>query len=280
MGSSDLFLTRKNKDGKFGTAVNLGYPINTSNNENSLIVNAEGSIAYYSSIRNGGLGMDDIYSFAMPKSIRPLPTSYFKGRVFDKNTNKGIEARFELTDLETGKLVAESYSNSGNGDFLVCLPTNKNYMMTISKNGYLFYSDNFQMKGEGVSVNDPYIKDVPLTPIKAGEKVILKNIFFSSGSFELKEESKNELLKLVSFLSKNSNLKIEISGHTDNVGAKDKNQILSENRAKSVVDFLLTQQIAATRLTYKGYGDTQPINENDTDEHRANNRRTEFKIVE
>jgi len=280
MGSSDLFITRKNKDGKFIKPVNLGYPINTSNNENSLIVNAQGTKAYYSSIRNGGIGMDDIYSFDLPQPLRPLPTSYFKGRVYDKNTNKGIEARFELTDLETGKLVAESYSNSGNGDFLVCLPTNKNYMMTISKNGYLFYSDNFQMKGENISLTEPFIKDVPLTPIKAGEKVVLKNIFFNSGSFDLQEESKNELQKLVAFLAKNPSLKIEISGHTDNVGAKEKNQQLSENRAKSVVDFLLTQQIATTRLSFKGYGDTQPINENDTDEHRANNRRTEFKIVE
>jgi outer membrane protein OmpA-like peptidoglycan-associated protein len=87
-------------------------------------------------------------------------------------------------------------------------------------------------------------------------------------------------MTLVNFMTKNATLKIEISGHTDNVGAKDKNQLLSENRAKSVVDFLVSKQIAGSRLTFKGYGDTQPINENDTDEHRANNRRTEFKIIE
>ena len=280
MGSNDLFISRKNKDGKFGKPKNLGYPINTSGNETNLIVTADGKTAYYSSTRKDGVGMEDVYSFEMPVSIRPLATSYFKGKVYDKITGKGVEARFELTDLATGKIVAESYSNSGNGDFLICLPTNKNYMMTISKNEYLFYSDNFQLKGNTADVSKPFEKDVPLIPIKAGEKVVLKNIFFKSGSFELESESQNEIMTLVKFLEKNPALKIEISGHTDNVGAKDKNQLLSENRAKSVVDFLLSKQIDKTRLTFKGYGDTQPINENDTEEHKAINRRTEFKIIE
>lgn len=279
MGGTDIYVSRKNKDGKFGRPTNLGYPINTSTNESSLIVTTDGRTAYYSSKRAGGSGMDDIYSFELPEQVRPLPTSYFKGKVFDKVTGAGVEASFELTDLETGKVVAESYSNAGNGDFLICLPTNKNYMMTISKNSYLFYSDNFSMKGIS-DVSKPFEKDVPLIPIKAGEKVVLKNIFFGTGSFELMAESQSELMTLVNFMTKNANLKIEISGHTDNVGAKDKNQILSENRAKSVVDFLVSKQIARERLSYKGYGDTQPINENDSDEHRANNRRTEFKIIE
>lgn len=279
MGGTDIYMSKKNKDGKFGHPVNLGYPINTSTNESSLIVSTDGKTAYYSSKREGGFGMDDIYSFEMPENVRPLPTSYFKGKVYDKVTGTGIEASFELTDLETGKVVAESYSNAGNGEFLICLPTNKNYMMTISKNGYLFYSDNFSMKGIS-DVSKPFVKDVPLIPIKAGEKVVLKNIFFKTGAFELEAASQSELMTLVNFLTKNATLKIEISGHTDNVGAKDKNQLLSENRAKSVVDFLVSKQIAGSRLTFKGYGDTQPINENDTDEHRANNRRTEFKIIE
>jgi len=280
MGGSDLFLSRKNKDGKFGKPINLGYPINTAGKESSLIVSTDGKKAYYSSLREGGFGLDDIYSFDLPQALRPQATSYFKGRVFDKLTGKGLEARFELVDLLTGQTITESYSNSSNGDFLVCLPTNKNYLMNISKNGYLFYSENFELTGANTNVTNPFVMDVPLTPIKAGEKVVLKNVFFNTGSFELKDESKNELQKLVSFLNKNATIKIEIAGHTDNVGAKDKNQILSENRAKAVVDFLIANKIDATRLKYRGYGDTQPLVDNSTEQNKATNRRTEFKIVE
>jgi outer membrane protein OmpA-like peptidoglycan-associated protein/tetratricopeptide (TPR) repeat protein len=279
MGGLDLYMSKRNPDGTWGPAINLGYPINTNGDENSLLVGASGVMAYFASDREGGYGGLDIYSFELPQEFRPQLVSYMKGKVYDKETKKPLEARFELVDLETGVLVVESFSNPGNGEFIVSLPTNKNYALNAFKNGYLFYSENFSLKESGTAVK-PTNKDVPLQPIKEGETVVLKNVFFETASAELKDESKIELDKLVVFLKRNSSIKIEIGGHTDNVGDKKSNVILSNNRCKSVVDYLLSMKIDSNRLSYKGYGDTVPVADNNTAEGRALNRRTEFKIIE
>ena len=111
------------------------------------------------------------------------------------------------------------------------------------------------------------------------ERIVLKNIFFDTDKFDLKSESTVELQKLIDLLTINPKLKIEISGHTDNQGAKTYNQTLSQNRAKSVYDYLISKGIPASRLSYKGYGDTIPIADNNTEEGRRLNRRTEFKVT-
>jgi outer membrane protein OmpA-like peptidoglycan-associated protein len=150
----------------------------------------------------------------------------------------------------------------------------------VSKEGFLFYSDNFSLKEIQADFNKPYQLDIPLEPIDIGSVVELKNIFFDVDKWDLKPESKAELDKLISFLTKNPNLKVELGGHTDNSGDKKNNLILSSNRAKAVYDYLITNgKIAAERLTYKGYGDTMPKVANDTAENKAKNRRTEFKVV-
>jgi outer membrane protein OmpA-like peptidoglycan-associated protein/tetratricopeptide (TPR) repeat protein len=278
MGSKDLFYARIKKDGNFSTPKNLGYPINTSESERDLIVSANATTAYFSSERPGGNGGLDLYSFELYKEARPQAVTYVKGKVFNKETKNGLEAKFELIDLETGQMVMQASSMISSGEFLVCLPINKNYLMNVSKNGYLFASENFSLKGLTDNLK-AYEMNVPLTPIKPGEKVVLKNIFFETASFTLKEESKIELQKLKSFMVLNSTTTIEIGGHTDNVGDKKSNQILSENRAKAVYEYLISNEIAKERLTYKGFGDTMPIDDNNTDKGKANNRRTEFMIV-
>ena len=278
MGNKDLFLSRIKKDGKFSTPMNLGFPINTGESERDLIVSANAKTAYFSSERPGGNGGLDLYSFELYKEAQPQAVTYVKGKVFDKVTKIGLEAKFELIDLETGQMVMQATSMTGSGEFLVCLPINKNYLMNVSKNGYLFASENFSLKGLTDNLK-AYEMNVPLTPIKAGEKVVLKNIFFETASFTLKEESKIELQKLKSFLILNATTTIEIGGHTDNVGDKKSNQILSENRAKAVYDYLIANEIAKERLTFKGFGDTMPIDDNKTETGKANNRRTEFMIV-
>lgn len=126
----------------------------------------------------------------------------------------------------------------------------------------------------------PYLKDIPLKPIQTGETVVLKNIFFDTDKFDLKSESKVEMDKLLQLLQKNSKIKIEISGHTDNIGNEQHNVALSKSRAKSVYDYLVNAGIKADRLTYTGYGFSKPIDTNDTEAGRANNRRTEFKITQ
>jgi outer membrane protein OmpA-like peptidoglycan-associated protein/Tol biopolymer transport system component len=278
MGGQDIFISRRTPTGDWGVPVNLGYPINTHNDENSLLVSPDGTTGYFASDRNGGRGGLDLYQFELDETLRPRIVTYFKGKVFDAESKKPLSAGFELIDLETKKVVVNSTSNSGNGEFIVCLPTGKRYALNVSKDGYLFYSENFELK-DPKSSSDPVLRDVPLKPIKVGETVVLKNIFFEFNKYDLKEESKVELNKMATFLTKNPKLNVEIGGHTDNIGGKVYNQQLSEKRARAVLDYLVSNGIAAARLTSKGYGDTIPMADNSTEQGRAQNRRTEFKII-
>jgi outer membrane protein OmpA-like peptidoglycan-associated protein len=197
--------------------------------------------------------------------------------VYDADTKAPLDAHFELIDLKSSKTINQATANKYSGEFLVCIPTDKNYALNVSKKGYLFYSENFTLAG--TDNTKPFLKDIPLQAMKAGNKVILKNIFFETNSFDLKPESTIELNKVLQFMNENFNLKIEISGHTDNVGGDALNQKLSENRAKAVVDYLTSKGISSLRMISKGYGKTQPIATNNTEEGRALNRRTEFKII-
>ena len=278
MGGYDYFMSKLDDAGKPGKAVNLGYPVNSTLDERGLVVNASGTTAYYASETAGGKGKMDLYSFELYPEARPTAVSYMKGKVFDKSSKNPLDARFELIDLETNKTVTESFSDAENGEFLVCVAAGKNYALNVSRKGYLFYSENFALKDVKTAM-DPLIMDVPLQAVKTGEHVILKNIFFETNSYELKNESHTELDKLSEFLTKNSLIKIEISGHTDNTGEKTHNLELSTNRAKSVYDYLILAGISAARLSYKGYGDTVPVYPNDSDIHKAANRRTEFSII-
>ncbi|MFM7022759.1 MAG: OmpA family protein [Flavobacteriales bacterium] len=281
MGGRDLYMCKRQPDGSWGDPVNLGYPINTSEDDRTLFIDAKGELAYFASNRSGGMGEMDIYYFKLPQSAKPIPVTYMKGIVYDEKTKKPLGgASFELIDLETNKQVVESFSDAKDGSFLVSLPVGKNYALNVStEGGYLFFSENFELtdpkKGE-----DAFRKDVPMKKIGVNEKVVLKNIFFATDSYVLKPESKTELDKLVAFLNKNPTLKIEVGGHTDNQGSKAHNQTLSQNRANAVKEYLVKNGISADRLTSKGYADVMPIDSNDTEKGRANNRRTEFMVVQ
>jgi len=277
LGGRDLFVSRMGKDGKWQKPVNMGYPINTSGDENGLTLTAEGTHAFFSSNNLDGFGGYDIYTFELPENLRPQLVTYVKGKVNDAKDLHPLEADVEIIDLQKNEPVYEDNSDATNGSFLATLKSGKNYGLNISKSGYLFYSQNFSLVGH--QDKNPYNIAVLLEPIEVGNKVILNNIFFDTNSFELKTESLSELDKLVDFMSVNPTIKIEISGHTDNVGNQQANQVLSENRAKSVYQYLVTNKVDASRLVYKGYGETQPIAPNTTDEGRQKNRRTEFKII-
>ena len=278
MGGLDLYYSRKDEKDCWMKPVNMGYPINTYADEITLVVNASGDLAYISSDKSGGNGKQDIYSFKLYKEAQPLKATYFKGIVFNKETKKRLEAKFELIDLTSGKVVIESRSDPVDGEFLVALPTNKDYALNVSKAGYLFYSDHFALKGESSKAR-PFIRDIPLQEIKVGETVVLKNIFFDTDQYELKPESRSELEKLILLLQSNGKIRIEISGHTDNAGTPLYNLTLSKNRAKAVFDYLVEHGISAGRLSYAGYGLTKPLDTNETEQGRANNRRTEFLVV-
>ncbi len=277
MGGFDLFVSHRKPDGTWSTPRNLGYPINTAGDEIGMIVNARGNKAYFASNREGSQGLD-IYDFDLYKEARPIPVSYMKGIVFDAETGKKLSARLELIDLATGKIINQAVSSSSTGAFFVTIPSERDYALNISKDGYLFYSDNFALKGVHDAEN-PYLKDVPLKPIQVGESVILKNIFFDTDSYQLKAESRTELNKLLEFLKKNPAVKIEISGHTDNVGTEQHNQTLSEQRANEVKSYLTRAGISTDRIAAKGYGESKPVASNENESGRALNRRTEFSIT-
>lgn len=277
MGGYDIFYCHQKNDSVWSSPQNIGYPINSHKDEQGLVVDASGLNAYYSSDRPGSKGMD-IYSFELYKNARPNPVSYIKGKVVDEDTGLPVCAKVELIDLDNSKSVIKGESCWEKGEFLMCLPLGKEYAFNISKEGYLFYSDNFKLR-EITNIIDPYILDIKLKKIKIGGSVVLRNIFFNTGSFELLPESKIELQKLIDFLNLNKSLIIEIGGHTDNVGRADLNLKLSESRAKEVYKYLMSQNIDPVRMKYMGYGLTMPVGPNDTPEGRALNRRTEFRII-
>ncbi len=278
MGGADLFVSRLSPQGTWQKPENLGYPVNTRLDEINLVINAQGTEAYISAERPNGFGNTDIYRFELPAQVRPESVSYVHGKVFDKNTLLPLAASFELIDMQSNTVVVSSDSDPLNGEFVMSLPVDKQYALNVSCKGYLFYSVNFNVKGENDKYN-PVNLDVPMNPVAIGEKVVLRNIFFDTDKYDLLPDSKAELGKLVMFLQKNPALKIEIGGHADNEGSDAHNITLSQNRAKAVYDFLVLNGIQATRLTYKGYGESTPIDSNQTPDGRAKNRRTEFKVI-
>ena len=276
MGGLDIYMSRMDENGEWSKAVNLGYPINTHTDENSVLVSSKGELAFFASNREGGYGSLDLYSFKVPKDFQPIKTTFIKGKVYDEETNEPLAAKFELKDLSDGKIFKQAYANSGNGEFLVALPENKDFALHAKHDGYLFYSMNYSIV-KLTQTEDGFVINVPMRKIKPST-FVLENIFFDVDSWKLKKESKAELNEILTFLNNNSNLSIEISGHTDSDGDKDDNQILSENRAKAVVNWLVDKGIAQNRMTFKGHGESKPLLPNSSDQNKAKNRRTELTI--
>ncbi len=292
-GKKDIYYSRMQEDGTWGEAINLGYPINTEHHEGSLVVSTDGKTAYFASDRfqeEQSNGKIDIYSFELYEEARPQAVSYLKAKVIDAVTKKEIKAVVDLTNLTFQKRYY--YANTDDkGNFLVALPAGNLYGLNVSKDGYLFYSESFALEDVN-SFSEPFNMTIELQAITKEKEVvnttkeelpktkpiILKNVFFESGSADLKSESTVELNKLYKLLNDNPSINIQINGHTDNVGAETDNQTLSELRSMAVHDFLIEKGIVASRLRFAGYGESKPIDSNDHEAGRQNNRRTEFII--
>lgn len=272
----DLFVTRKQADGGWGKPENLGYPINTIDDEGSLFIAADGHTAYYSSDKNDTRGGLDIYTFELPEEVRPLKTLWVQGKVFDKKTTEGLPSLVELTELESGNTVSKLQTDE-DGEFLVTLPVGNDYAFTVRRKGYLFYSENYNISH--TAPDSTFTANIALQPIEKDASIILKNIFFDTKKTELRAESIVELKNIVSLLKDNPTVRIQIIGYTDNVGKPADNLALSKGRAVAVVNYLIGQEIAPERLTFEGKGEANPIATNTTEEGRAQNRRTELKVV-
>jgi len=276
LGGFDIWFSKMKPDTTWTTPKNLGYPINTSADETGLIIDAAGRNGYYSTVRDKNNGKD-IFCFSLYDSIRPDPVSYFKGTVYDKVTLGRLRADYELINLTTGEVVFSGISEH-DGTFLVCLPSGFDYGLNVSKQGYLFYSDNFMFEGLHTAAS-PFIKNIYLNPVRIGETMQLSNVFYEFDSWQIKKESVAELDRLYKLLKDNPTVMVEVAGYTDSIGTAQYNKSLSEKRAKSVVNYLIGKGIQPLRLTSKGFGSATPIGDNVSDEGRKLNRRTEVRIT-
>ena len=275
-GKTDLFITRKTSLDEWSNPENLGFPINTIEDEGSICISSNGLTAYYAADKADSRGGLDLYMFDLREDIRPFKTLFVKGTVFDALTNKGIPCSVELVDNATKKTIMKITADEI-GKYFIPLPTGKDYTFIVNRKGYLYYSNLYELSKE--KSDSTYIKDIALQPVQLNATMVFKNVQFEKNAYNLLPVSTVELDKLVQLLTENPAIKLQINGHTDNTGNADDNLKLSTNRAKSVVDYLVSKNISATRLTYKGFGATKSIADNNTEEGKAQNRRTEFVVV-
>lgn len=276
LGNYDIFKSEK-INGIWQKPQNLGYPLNTHSLETGLSVNPEGTKAYYSKaiLANGISQSSQLYEFDLPAVIAPQRKArYVSGTVTHFQDKTPLAATITLIDTKTNEPIYQVQSDATNGNYLMILPEGNNYALYVQKEGFLFQSLRFEAQNSNVNV------PISLMPLQNGSNTVLNNTLFDYNKWDLLPESQTELLQLVAFLQQNKALKIEISGHTDDLGETAYNLQLSEKRAKAVYDFLLKKGVDAKQMSYKGYGKSQPAYVNDTDENRKKNRRIELKIIQ
>jgi len=276
LGGYDIFYSRLNENGSWSKPKNIGYPINSPDDEVGFFVSTDGSQGFFASNKLSGKGGWDLYSFNLYQDARPERILFLKGTVRDENTTEPVKARIELKNVETKK-IEEIPLDSNTGNYVAVAPYNNDYVMTVKKADYV-YETKYIAK---VDSSHPVIRnvDVDIKPIELNQSYRINDIYFGFNKFDLTPESKFVLDQLIEFLSENPVICIQIQGHTDNIGNDADNLKLSDNRARSVYNYLVQKGINATRLTYKGFGKTVPVAGNDTEEGRAKNRRTVFVIT-
>ncbi|MDW8135143.1 MAG: OmpA family protein, partial [Bacteroidia bacterium] len=301
MGGFDIFRTELLSDSTWAPPVNLGYPINTPGDEIYFVLSASGLHGYYASEREDSYGEKDIYlvDFSTLQKEEPKieakqeeevevtsePTqitfrpnlTLVTGIIYDAETKDPLEATITLIDNLKGDTVAVLTSNAATGKYLISLPAGRNYGLAVTAPGYAFHSENFVV--EASQGYREVRKDIGLNKYKSGTTIVLRNIFFDFDKATLRPESKAELERVYQLLMQNPNMKIRLAGHTDNVGSDEYNQRLSESRAKAVYEYLIQRGISPGRLSYVGYGESKPIDTNETEEGRQNNRRVELEIL-
>ncbi|MCS6896091.1 MAG: OmpA family protein [Bacteroidia bacterium] len=275
MGGQDLFVTYLTDTG-WTTPRNLGYPLNTPADEQTLCIDAHGRIAYIALVRPEGLGKEDIYEFEVWEGIRPkLAATYVRGRVIDAGNRTPLSAYVAVIDIETKDTIRALRSNEVTGEFLLSLPLGRRYGLFAEAKGYLFYSGHFDLS----TTDTAYHLIIPMEKLQIGARLVLRNIFFDFDKATLRPESEVELTEVIRLLRDNPRWRVEVQGHTDSIGSAAYNQKLSQQRAESVRDYLTQKGISPTRITARGYGASRPIGDNRTEAGRALNRRTEIIFI-
>ena len=314
IGGYDIFKSVLNvQTGKWSKPENLGYPVNTTDDDVFFVISANGRHGYYTSMMKDSRGLRDLYmitflgaekqmvlnnednllaSVAAPVKevviapvvqVKEAQLTILKGVISDYLSKEVLEAEIEIVDNQENKVIATFKSNSASGKYLVSLPAGKNYGIAVKKDGYLFHSENFDIPN--TAAFQTVEKKIELKKLSVGSKIVLRNIFFDLDKATLRQESTAELNRLIKLMNDVPTLKIELGGHTDSRGSDTYNQQLSEKRAQAVVDYLTKAGISAGRLKYAGYGETQLVNGcsngvNCSDVQHQENRRTEFKVLE
>ena len=276
-GGYDLFRSEK-ENGEWQEPVNFGYPVNNHEDQFSLFITADGKRGYYSHEEGSMNTSGKIYEISVPVDLQiRFRSNYVKGKVKDKKTGQPLNAQIELYNVVKNELISTVNSDSITGAYLMVLTQGSEYGIFVSKKEYVFQSLNFNYESE-VNI-EPVEVNVFLDKVTVGATSVLKNIFFEFDKFDLQDKSITELEKMVRFLTENPQVKVEISGHTDNDGSPAYNLKLSQNRAQSVANHLIQHGIDLKRISQKGYGADHPIKPNDSEENKQANRRIEFKIL-
>jgi outer membrane protein OmpA-like peptidoglycan-associated protein len=278
-GGSDIYMSRRldNSWTNWSKPLNLGDKINTVNSERYYVIPASGDYVYFSSYNNS-VGQSDIFRIGLPLDKRPNPVVLVSGKVINKKTNEPVAAKIYYEDLETGERLGVVNTNPKIGIYKIILPGGRKYAFRAESEGFLPINENVDL--ELLQDFKKKMKDLEIVPFEKGQSLTINNIFFETGSANLKKESCFELDRLVKHMKDNPNLIIEVSGHTDNVGADDMNMDLSIRRAKAVCNYLNKNGIDRSRLRYFGFGETKPIVPNNSPANRQKNRRVEVKFIE
>jgi OmpA-OmpF porin, OOP family len=278
LGSNDIWKSTRLDDTwqKWSAPQNLGPTINSDDWDAYFSLDAKGEYAYMTSSKNS-LGGSDIVRIKLAVENKPLPVVLIKGKVLNKNTSLPIEGNISYENLSTGANEGIAISNPLTGEYQIALPYGINYGFNASATNFISISDNIDLTQ--VSEYKEMTRDLYLVPLETGQVIRINNIFFEFGKAELKTESFSELNRLVKLMEQNATMEIALGGHTDNVGSEESNLKLSTDRAKSVLDYLVSKGIAANRISSNGYGKSKPVTENETEEGRAQNRRVEFTVV-
>lgn len=282
MGGFDVFISIKDENGNWSQAMNMGYPLNSSDDDVFYVLSADGKRAYYSSFKDDGYGEKDLYMASFTE-FKEKPLALVKGTVKDAYGNVPKDVVIIVTDNETGETIGTYIPNSKTGNYLFILPPGANYNISYEAEGYLFKSENIDIPEDAdyFQIN----KAIELETIQIGSKIVLNNIFFDFDKTTLRDISKVELEKLTKLLTQNPKITVEISGHTDAKGNEDYNLKLSQGRAQAVVNYLINQGIDKNRMVAKGYGKSNPIAPNYNPDGTENpegmqlNRRVELKVT-